>query len=194
MHLAETPDEEPLTLSAKGIFADWLHKIGRWQSDVFPNAMATIDWLQLLAAAHLPLVVHGNYLSRSAIDYLATQRHMTVVYCPRTHDYFKHPPHPVAELLRANIRVALGTDSRASNPDLNIGKEVAFLLKHRSDLSPQSILEMATVNGADAVGCGWAGRFTKGAEPGILSIPVGPEPDPWQAIAAGLVAHYAPTD
>ena len=51
----------------------------------------------------------------------------------------------------AGIRVVLGTDSRASNPDLNLWKEVQFLLNHRTDLDPYAILKMATVAGADAL-------------------------------------------
>ena len=52
------------------------------------------------------------------------------------------------------MNVALGTDSRASNPDLSLWKEVQFLFKHRQDLSPLAVLEMATLNGALALGGG----------------------------------------
>jgi cytosine/adenosine deaminase-related metal-dependent hydrolase len=77
---------------------------------------------------------------------------LTVVYCPRTHHFFRYPDHPVARLQAAGVRVALGTDSRASNPDLNLWKEVQYLLCHRMDLPPGNVLEMATVNGARALG------------------------------------------
>ena len=57
----------------------------------------------------------------------------------------------MADLLRAGVPVALGTDSRASNPDLSIWHEVQFLLDQRSDLEPSEVLQMATANGGDAL-------------------------------------------
>ena len=53
-------------------------------------------------------------------------------------------------MVNAGIRVALGTDSRASNPDLNLWKEVQYLLNHRQEIPPEEILAMATSVPADA--------------------------------------------
>ena len=62
------------------------------------------------------LFVHGNYLAPST----RVPRNSTVVYCPRTHAAFGHPPHPFRDFLARGVRVCLGTDSLASNPDLDI--------------------------------------------------------------------------
>ena len=51
------------------------------------------------------------------------------MYCPRTHDAFGHTPHPAADWLAAGGRVALGTDSLASNPDLDVLAEARWLKK-----------------------------------------------------------------
>lgn len=68
---------------------------------------------------------------------------------------------PVPEMLAAGIPVALGTDGAASNNSLDMFNEMKFAAllnkvdKFDSTVMPvQSVLEMATVNGARALGLG----------------------------------------
>jgi cytosine/adenosine deaminase-related metal-dependent hydrolase len=153
MHVAESPDERELLLHGSGPFADSLRSIGVWQEGLFPwGPQPVTELIRMLGRAPRGLIVHGNDLQVDEMDALAGYPNLTVVYCPRTHDFFRYPPHPVGQLLAVGVRVALGTDSRASNPDLSVWGEVQFLLKHRSDLDPHAILTMATVNGAQALG------------------------------------------
>jgi cytosine/adenosine deaminase-related metal-dependent hydrolase len=172
MHLAESPDEEALTMEGKGPFAETLKQLGFWREGMFPNGYSIQDWLRLLGEGASTLVVHGNYLSEIEMQILAKCPLLSVVYCPRTHAYFQHPPHPVGQLLRCGIRVALGTDSRASNPDLDLGNEVRYLLSHRQDLFPESVLRMATLSGAEALGEPSFGYIEAGATGKILVLPL----------------------
>jgi cytosine/adenosine deaminase-related metal-dependent hydrolase len=75
---------------------------------------------------------------------------MSVVWCPRTHAAFGHPPHPFRRFLEQGVNVALGTDSLASSPDLSILNEARFL--YRSYPNAEILLRMITVNGALALG------------------------------------------
>jgi cytosine/adenosine deaminase-related metal-dependent hydrolase len=111
-----------------------------------------MEYLHELSRAARTIVVHGNYLGDDEITFIATNRdRMSVVYCPRTHAYFQHSPYPLAELLRAGVNVALGTDSRASNPDLDLRKEIRITVdRHR--VNPELALRMGTINGAIALG------------------------------------------
>ncbi|MCC9604189.1 amidohydrolase family protein [Stieleria sp. JC731] len=168
MHLAESPDERELLTHGTGRFADSLQRAGLWVPGLFPlgkGAAGDADqpilaYLQMLAEAPLALVVHGNDLQDCEMQFIAERRHMTVVYCPRTHHFFGYDAHPVGKLLEMGVRVALGTDSRASNPDLSIWEELRFLLSHRQDLAPSRVLEMATIMGADSLGRGPASAET----------------------------------
>lgn len=160
MHVAESPDERTLLTEGSGPFAESLKAIGVWREHLFPwGPEPFIELIGMLAAAPRSLIVHGNDLNANEVDAIARHRNLTVVYCPRTHDFFRHAPHPVDRLLRAGVRVALGTDSRASNPDLNVWGEVQHLLNHRTDLDPHDVLAMATVHGADAMGYSSYGRL-----------------------------------
>jgi len=153
MHVAESPAERELLRTGTGPFADALQSLGVWEIERFPWPESPfLKLIEQLASAPRSLLVHGNDLNESEIRLLAEYPHITVVYCPRTHHFFRYDSHPVDQLLSSGVRVALGTDSRASNPDLNLWNEVQFLLNHRSDLDPLSVFRMATWSGSEALG------------------------------------------
>lgn len=153
MHVAESPGERELLRHGSGPFAHSLRELGLDLRGKFPwQYRSPILWLiDLLARAPAASIVHGNDLSGEEIERIASHPSLSVVYCPRTHAYFGHGPHPVADLLAAGINVGLGTDSKASNPDVQLWREVKFLLNHRQDLAPTSVLQMGTQGGATAM-------------------------------------------
>lgn len=152
MHLAESPDEIELLQSGRGPLYKLLSDFGAWDPAAIPRGIRPMDYLRLLSEADRALVIHGNYLNREEIAFLAAHAdRMTVVYCPRTHAYFAHPPYPLAALLAAGVSVALGTDSRASNPDLNLLEELRFAAAH-NPIAPAELLKLATLGGAKALG------------------------------------------
>lgn len=172
MHLAETRDELELLSQGTGTFRRLLESFGIWRDDVLARGSRPLDYLRVLARAPRSLVVHGNYLAEDEIEFLAGQPQVTVVYCPRTHAYFGHSPHPWREMLRRGIPVALGTDSRASNPDLSLWGEVMFLRRKVTDFPPDKLLEMATGAGARALGMKESGAIAVGAPAEIACVPL----------------------
>ena len=163
MHVAESPAERELIADGSGPFRVALESLGAWRPDLFPRGDNSIESLiQQLAQAPRALLVHGNDLQGTEIDLIAEHQNLTVVFCPRTHAFFGHDRHPIDRLLHQGIRVALGTDSRASNPDLNLWREVQHVLNHRPDIAPSCALAMATLNGADAIGVQSLGKIRPG--------------------------------
>lgn len=152
MHLAETPGELQLLEQGSGEFVDFLQTLGVWDSTAIPKGTRILDYLHQLARAPRGLVVHGNYLTESEIEFLSDQSQLTVIYCPRTHAYFQHPLHPWRELIRRGVSVALGTDSRASNPDLSLWNELLYLRRTFPQVHPASLLQLGTLAGARALG------------------------------------------
>ncbi len=149
MHVAETREEIELIQNRSGGFVDLLQDFGVWNPNPDEAYQAILQILQSLSQAPQSLVVHGNYLVDSELDFIANHREsMSVVFCPRTHQYFKHEPYPLQNMLRRGICVALGTDSRASNPDLNLFEELKLVAHLFDDLQPERILKLGTVNGA----------------------------------------------
>ncbi len=150
MHLAETPAELELLADGTGEFREMLTDFGIWRDGLF-GGKTPADYLAILAECPRSLVVHGNYLTEDDLQFLARQPQMTLVYCPRTHAAFGHPPHPWRRLVELGGSVAIGTDSRASNPDLSLFAELQFLAKQHSDLSHLEILKLGTINGRRAL-------------------------------------------
>ncbi len=179
MHVAESPAERQLIREGTGGFADALKAIGVWQDGLFPWSTVSptgedfFDLIDTLAEAPRALLIHGNDFTSREIQRIARYPELTVVYCPRTHDFFRYQRHPIAECVAAGVRVALGTDSRASNPDLNLWNEVRFLLDKRQDVAPEMVLATATLHGADALGRPEAGRLAIGCRPGLGTVATG---------------------
>jgi cytosine/adenosine deaminase-related metal-dependent hydrolase len=152
MHLAESSDERELLQTQTGPLRRLLDELGVWRRDAIPFGTTSMDYLRVLAGSPHSLVIHGNYLTEREMDFVAANRdRMAIVFCPRTHVYFGHDTYPLPTLLRRGIRVALGTDSRASNPDLALGREVACAARLFPSVSPKQFLHMATIDGAESL-------------------------------------------
>ena len=143
MHLAESREELQWLEHRTGSLGAWMEtKINEHHR----SNIGTIDeHLKLLASAWRSLIVHGNFLATHQIDWLIEHcSRMAVVYCPRTHAWFHHPPYPLNDLKSRGIPVLLGTDSRASNPDLNIWEEVKKIASLMAVCEPSDLARMIT--------------------------------------------------
>jgi cytosine/adenosine deaminase-related metal-dependent hydrolase len=188
MHLAESREELELLQSQSGGFRDLLNELNVWSSEAFRSGGRVLDYLRPLSAAPRALVIHGNYLDREEIAFLAGHaRRMSVVYCPRTHDYFRHEPYPLSQMLAGGVALALGTDSRASNPDLSLFEEMRFVARRHPALAPKQVLDLGTIGGARALGIeGETGSLTPGkrADLAIVALPEEDAADPHELLFA----------
>jgi cytosine/adenosine deaminase-related metal-dependent hydrolase len=177
VHVSESEQEFDMFTHARGEMFDWLKKNGRDNSDC---GLGTP--FQLLERAGLIgknlLAIHANYLDDSDFK-LLSGRGASIVHCPRSHEYFQHRKFPLEELLSAKINICLGTDSLATvakngkeELDLSMFQEMQALARTYPQLPPQSILKMATVNGARALGmAGKMGELSNGACADLIAIP-----------------------
>jgi cytosine/adenosine deaminase-related metal-dependent hydrolase len=174
MHLAESREELELLRTHQGPLVEALKRLGGWHPESLSLGLAPIDYLQLLATAHRSLVIHGNYLGRDDFEFVAAHRErMSLVYCPRTHAYFGHDPYPLAGMLTSGARVAVGTDSRASNPDLSILSELRHIAWHHPNVSRDAILRSGTLSGAESLGSGEKlGSITPGKRAWLATVPL----------------------
>ena len=163
-HLAESADEETFLAEHAGPFRQLWDRIGAWNEspDPFPGgpvryarSLGLLDYTKTLLA-------HVNYCDDGELSLLAAGR-ASVVYCPRTHAFFRHPPHRWRDMLAAGVNVGVGTDSRASSPDLNLVDDLRLMHRLAPEVAPGALWEMATVRGARALGMssGW-GTLAKG--------------------------------
>ncbi len=194
MHLAESAEELQLLETGGGPFQELLDERSMWDPEAIPRGTRPLDYLREIAKAPRSLVIHGNYLADEEHDFLAANRErMSLVFCPRTHAYFQHPPYPLVELLKKNVRVVLGTDSRASNPDLNLLDEMRTVVRLAPQVHPDVILRMGTLDGAEGLGNRAVGSLSPGKRADLVAIPVaGASGTPEEALEAILTGSELP--
>jgi cytosine/adenosine deaminase-related metal-dependent hydrolase len=179
-HLGETTAEYELLQNRRGPLADFLSELGVWEPDGFVSFPEEVCFTY--HDRSLPrLFAHANYADAT----LLALTQSSVVFCPRTHAAFGHPRHPFREFLSRGIRVALGTDSLASNPDLDVLAEARFLHQQYGDVPTETVVRMATLRGAQVLG--WAeetGSLTPGKSADLVVLPLPDEenPDPYAII------------
>lgn len=162
-HLAETPDESEFLAQHSGPFRKLWDFMGDWDNTVSTHSGGVISAMQSVGLLDLPaLLAHVNYASDAELALLA-QSPATVVYCPRTHAYFGHPPHRFRDMLARGINVAIGTDSTASSPNLNLLEDLRLVHRLHPDLTSEELLSFVTTRPAKALGmAGQLGAIEKG--------------------------------
>lgn len=201
-HLAESLAERELLTRGTGPMRDFLQSIGAWTPE---NAMrfgdgghrgdggrgggrggrggarSSVEYLGEFIESGAPIVLaHVNDADDADIELLANSS-CSVVYCPRSHEYFGNDvelgPHRYREMVAAGVNVALGTDSIINVPPheanrLSTLDEMRRLWK-RDRTDPMLLLRMATINGARALGLAPSlFDLSPGETAGIVAVPV----------------------
>jgi len=184
MHLAESLAELELIASQSGPLVEQLQSMKAWHPGAVPRGIRPRNYLELLASAHRALVIHGTFLNDSDWQLLASRRdRMSVVYCPRTHAYFRHGRYPLAEMLAAGVRVAIGTDSLATSPDLSLLAELRHIAREHRSVPPEEVLNLGTLAGAKALGLAdRLGSIAKGKEASLVVADLENAADPWSLL------------
>jgi aminodeoxyfutalosine deaminase len=174
MHLAESREEIQWLEEKTGPVKNLLIDLGAYDPAAASQCSRPLDYLEMLAVASRVLIIHGNYLSRDEIGLLADHAEtMALVYCPRTHQYFGHDRYPLERMLTAGVTVCLGTDSRASSPNLDLLAEIRHVRQHYPELSPGLVLQLGTLHGAKALGRdGEIGSLQAGKYANLAIVPL----------------------
>lgn len=178
-HVAESDQEFEMFMHARGKMHDWLKRNDRDNSDCGQGSPVAHLARQRLLGDNV-LAVHVNCLARGDATLLGKNK-THIVHCPRSHDYFRHPPFLRERLAKAGVNLCLGTDSLATTrktgkqkPELNMFEEMRALAAADKTISPAEILRLATVNGARALGlASQAGEISKNAFADLIAIPSG---------------------
>jgi cytosine/adenosine deaminase-related metal-dependent hydrolase len=157
-HVAESPDEEAFLKRHAGPFRELWNRLGAWTDPPKREMNGPVGFAYSARLLYYPLTLlaHVNHCDDTDMD-LLWRGVASVVYCPRTHAYFGHPPHRWRNMLARQINVCVGSDSRASSPDLNLVDDLRLIYRQAPEVAPATLWEMATIRGARALGMerGW---------------------------------------
>lgn len=153
-HIAESTAEIDFLDTGGGELVERFYTTINWHQYRPPaRHIRPLDFLQQhggLFAGHL--LVHGVQLTPPEMDTIASQG-ATLVLCPRSNAHLQVGTAPVAILKKAGVKLALGTDSLASNQSLSLWDEMAFAAQvYENVLGPRELLALATTDGAAALG------------------------------------------
>jgi aminodeoxyfutalosine deaminase len=121
-------------------------------------------------------LVHNTFMTKEDVVFAkeyANENGLTLIWCLciNANLYIENKTPPIEMLIKNNCPLVLGTDSYSSNWQLSIAKEIQAIKNNFPSLSLETILQMATINGAKALK--WdndLGSFEKGKRPGIALL------------------------
>jgi cytosine/adenosine deaminase-related metal-dependent hydrolase len=171
IHLGESAAEDTFVRHGTGPFRDLLEDLGTWDPSWRAPGVSPVEYIAGLGLLDdRALVVHGVQFGPTDLARLAAGG-TTLVTCPRGNLLTGAGAPPVAEFFGSGVQVAVGTDSLASVPDLNIFQELATLHRLAPKVLPRALLEGATVNGARALGFdGDFGALAAGRRDHLIAI------------------------
>ncbi|MEA4900168.1 amidohydrolase [Desulfitobacterium sp.] len=156
IHLCETRDEINTINKQQGKTpVQWLNDLGIFEGHV--------------------VAAHCVHLTEQDMNILAEKK-VAVAHNPESNMKLNSGTAPIPELLAKGIVVGLGTDGASSNNNLDLFGEMrsaAFQQKLRKDttvLPAYQVLEMATVQGAKALGYQDVGMLAPGYKADLISI------------------------
>ena len=158
MHLAETQTE-----------SDYAQKNYQLSPIAYAKKLGLLDWPITLA--------HVVYADAADLDILAEAKNAIVVHNPSSNLKLASGLAKIPEMLSHQIPVALGTDGAASNNQLNMFAEMrlAALIHKGRTLDPtvlpaQTVLDLATINGARALHNPEVGSLKVGFKADLIAL------------------------
>jgi 5-methylthioadenosine/S-adenosylhomocysteine deaminase len=149
VHIAESTAETQLLLAGDGPFAD------AWRARGIPLpeslGQSPIEWLSAQGVlSDQCLCIHAVQVGTTDIQRLA-EANAAVAHCPLSNQAHGHGAAPLAALMKAGIRIGLGTDSVVSVGRLDLLAE-ARAVAGRVSLDAEELLQLCTLSGARALG------------------------------------------
>jgi len=123
---------------------------------------------------HTVILVHNVNTTADDLDAIRRGRNLPQLFwclCPNANMYINGHLPDVVLLKNFNCKLVVGTDSLASNSQLNILEELKTLQEKFDMISSAELLRWATINGAEALRIdNKFGSFETGKQPGIVNI------------------------
>ena len=171
IHNQETTDENNFFLTKTGGFLN-LYKFLGLEIEFFqPTAKTSLQsWLPYVKKQKT-LLVHNTVTSEEDVAF-ARQNHPDLYWClcPQANLYIEDALPNVDLFIDENLKITLGTDSLASNHQLNILSEMKVLQEHKK-VNFEHLLQWATINGAQFLGLyRRLGTIEVGKSPGLNLI------------------------
>jgi cytosine/adenosine deaminase-related metal-dependent hydrolase len=152
VHLSESVEEVDFIRDGGGPWRQLLEEVGTWNAAWTAPGVSPVQFLDDSGfLGSRVLAVHGVQMTSADLSRL-TSRGATLVTCPRSNGHTGAGAPPIDDFYASGVRIAVGTDSLASAPDLSIFAELATLRALAPGVAASRLLASATIEGARALG------------------------------------------
>jgi cytosine/adenosine deaminase-related metal-dependent hydrolase len=188
VHLAESVAEVEFISNGGGPWRVLLEELGVWDPAWVPPGGTPVEFLD--DAGFLDarvLAVHGVQMDDADLIRLGA-RGSTLVTCPRSNGHTGAGAPPIEDFYKSDVRIAIGTDSLASSPDLNIFAEMATMRALAPGVPASRLIGSATYEGARALGFDAEyGTIEPGKRARLIAVEVPPgTEDVQEALVGGI--------
>jgi cytosine/adenosine deaminase-related metal-dependent hydrolase len=185
IHIAESAAEDELMRGGTGPLADVASRLA---PDFEPPGCGPVPYLAELGVLDDAIGVHLCEATEEDVPHLVDTLQGAVI-CPRSNVYLHNRTPPVSAMIDAGVVVGVGTDSAASNADLDLMEDVRAVHALAPTIPSPVLLEMATVHGARVLGLDSdLGALAPGAAADLAVFGVTDPDDPERAVVANAGA------
>ncbi|MFM7217251.1 MAG: amidohydrolase family protein [Bacteroidota bacterium] len=172
VHNQETISEDDFFLTGTGALGDFLRGTGKYDSWIPSGRTALRTTMAHLMGYPRTMLVHNTFTSDTDLAW-ALEKYPTLFWClcPKANRYIESRLPSAGQFVGTGARLAIGTDSLASNDRLSLLDEVEELLMADASLSFEQLLPAMTIHPASFLG--WeneVGDFKSGKAPGIVHL------------------------
>lgn len=176
IHNQETTHEDDFFLNGSGDFIE-MYKMMNIDTSFynFKNTRSIQTYFKKFSKAASVILVHNTFTMQDDLDFINETKFegqlISFCLCPNANLYIENALPPVELLLQNDYSIVVGTDSLASNHQLNILEELKTIANKFPWIETEILLRWATINGANALQMNdQLGSFEKGKKPGIVII------------------------
>ena len=173
IHNQETESENELFKNKTGKLFELFKQIGiNLQHLPVTGKSSLQSYLPLLPKENKILLVHNTYTKKEDIQFAhQCSKKIYWCFCPNANLYIENTLPDFKIFIEENAKCCVGTDSYASNWSLSILDELKTISKHAPQISLETLLKWATLNGAEFLGIeNQFGSIEKNKEPGLSLI------------------------
>ena len=176
IHNQETMGEDDFFLNGTGSLVE-MYKMMNIDNSFYKseNLRSLQTYFEKFSRAASVILVHNTFTKQEDVDYIFKTKspHQLISFClcANANLYIEDTLPPVEMLLQNECNLVIGTDSLASNHQLNILEELKTISKNYPNIKTETLLQWATMNGAKALQMdNELGSFEKGKQPGLVLI------------------------
>jgi cytosine/adenosine deaminase-related metal-dependent hydrolase len=170
IHVAESESEDEFLQDGSGVWREFLDRRVGPVPFTAPRR-SPVQYVEELGVLRPGLLAVHCVRVNDADAKLLAARGAVAVLCPRSNEFLGNGVPPLALLLGQGVSLALGTDSLASCPSLDVLEDARLLARKFPRIPKDAILHALTRGGAVALGFEKLGEIREGALSRFAAVP-----------------------